>query len=72
MGRTTPSPAWAADVLAALPPLVTRARAREILCIGERTLDRRLALGDIRAIHNGRRVLIPRQAIVDYLARGAR
>jgi excisionase family DNA binding protein len=65
-------PSWANDLLTTLPPLLERGEAALALHIGLRTLDRRLAEGSLAFTRSGGRVLIPRVAIVEHLARRAR
>ena len=63
--KTTPVPPL--DLLAALPhPRVTRKRTAEVLCYTERTVDRLIAQGILRAykVPGRSRVLIERASII--------
>jgi excisionase family DNA binding protein len=62
-------PAWAQDILEALPLMVSRAQAATALGISKTELDRLVRAQVIRAIRQGRRVTIPRLEIVHYLMR---
>lgn len=71
MSRTIDLPPWAADILQALPPILTRAEAAKALRMCERTLDRRIAEGRLVAIKDDGRVTIPRLAVVHLLVANA-
>lgn len=65
-------PAWAQDILEMLPPLVARAAAAKVLDLSQKSLDRRIAEKALVAVRPGRRVLIPRLALVSYLVAQSR
>jgi excisionase family DNA binding protein len=63
-------PAWTEDLLAALPPLLTRDLSAKTLGVSKKTIDRRIRVGLLTMVRCGRRVLVPRVALVNYLTRG--
>lgn len=46
-----------------LPELLTTAQAAELLHVKEATIRRRVEKGEIESVRNGRRILIPREAV---------
>lgn len=51
--------------------VVTRAEAALVLRVDARTVSRAIEDGDLPAIHLGRRVVIPRQPLIDLIMNGA-
>ena len=49
--------------------LLSRKEAAKLLSLSEKTLDRRIASGDLEAVRDGGRVLIAPEAIADYKAK---
>ena len=54
------------------PELCTLAEAADLLRIGQRTLDKLLADGEIKPVRIGTRVLIPIEHLWDYVWRQVR
>lgn len=46
-----------------LPELLTTAQAAKLLHVTEATIRRRVEKGEIDSVRNGRRILIPREAV---------
>jgi excisionase family DNA binding protein len=57
-----------ADPLDGLPPTVTLDRAADVLGLSVRTVQRRIRAGELAAVKDGRRLLVERSALADYLA----
>lgn len=55
--RTHTLPRWAADVLAQLPPLLSRDHAARVSTCSRKTIDRRVREGVLKSVRNGKRVL---------------
>jgi len=55
------------DLRDALSPLNSIALIAELLQVSHWTVRKLIARGDLRVRHVGSRVLIPRQAVIDYL-----
>jgi excisionase family DNA binding protein len=49
--------------------MLSRTDAARLLSLSLRTLDRRIASGDLEAVKDGTRVLIAPEAVADYKAR---
>ena len=64
------SPIWN-DVLNSLPPTLSPKDASARIGLSQRTIARRLKDGSLAHAKVGARVVIPRQALVEMLARGA-
>jgi excisionase family DNA binding protein len=73
--RMTPKPetvpAWITDTIEALPLFLTPVSAAAALGCSRRTVDRRIRSHELAMVRNGRKVLIPRTAVADFLARSA-
>lgn len=69
-GHDAPAPRWAEDVATTLPGLLTRAAAAEVLKVSRKTLDRRIRAGLLKVARHGRRVLVPRLAVLELLGGG--
>jgi excisionase family DNA binding protein len=65
--RMTRRADWIDDLAERLPELSTTDEAAQLLRLDRRTVYRLLDAGQIAMIRRGRRRLIPRIAIVDYL-----
>jgi excisionase family DNA binding protein len=65
-------PRWAQDVLEGLPPLLSRDLAARTAGISKKSIDRRVREGLLQAVRCGGRVLIPRLALMEFLAGGTR
>ena len=61
-------PAWIEDLIRALPLLLSPVAAAAALGCSRRTVDRRIRARELMAVRNGRRVLIPRTAVAEFLA----
>ncbi len=66
--RAARFPEWIEDIGSTLPALLTRERAAEALTCSTRTLDRRIRLKQLFAIRDGGKVVVPRHAVLEYLA----
>lgn len=51
-----------------LPDVLTVAEVREVLRLGEHTVYALIRTGRLRALRAGRRWIIPKDAVVDFLA----
>ncbi len=71
-GKRTSAPAWVADAVAELPPLVTEARAAELLGVSRRTLRSWRAAGRLSGVKTtasqSGRVIYPRAELARFLA----
>jgi hypothetical protein len=64
-------PPWAQDLLAILPPLLSRDDTVSETKLSRRTIDRRIREKRLKAIKIDGRVLIPRRALVEFLVGAA-
>ncbi|MEZ0228977.1 MAG: excisionase family DNA-binding protein [Planctomycetota bacterium] len=69
--KDKPLPGWINDVIQTLPLFLTPAGTAIALSCSRRSIDRRIRSRELLAVRNGRRVLIPRAAVADFLARCA-
>lgn len=63
-----PNEDWKNDLIKTLPPMLTRRAAAAALSISTKSVDRRVREKALTAVRCGRRTLIARASVIDFLA----